>query len=104
MTNRTTSPAREESSAIFLQKEMQDILKVETGLHDEFAAMIATALVRGWRKRAGAQRIYIPAPTDFETRDDAIRREFNGTNREEVCRRHGISRSRLYQIIRNPQA
>lgn len=94
-----TSPAREESSALFLQREMQDILKVETGLHDEFAAMIASALVRGWRKRAGRQTIYIPSPTDYEARDDAIKREFNGTNREEVCKKHSISRSRLYQIV-----
>ncbi len=57
----TTSPACEESSALFLQREMQDILKTETGLHEEFATPIAVALVRGWRKRAGAQRIYIPA-------------------------------------------
>ena len=78
---------------------MQDILKVETGLHDEFAASIAAALVRGWRKRAGKQTIYIPGPTDYESRDDAIRREFNGTNREEICRKHSISRSRLYQIV-----
>ncbi len=101
MTNQTSSPAREESSAIFLQKEMQDILKVETGLHDEFAAMIATALVRGWRKRAGGQRIYMPVPTDFESRNDAIRRDFHGSNPEEVCRKYGIKRSRLYQIIGN---
>ncbi len=99
-----SSPAREESSAIFLQKEMQDILKVETGLHDEFAASIAAALVRGWRKRAGSQRIYIPGPTDYESRDAAIRREFNGANCEEVCRKHGIKRSRLYQIVGNQPA
>ncbi len=99
MPQKPTSPAREESSAIFLQREMQDILKVETGLHDEFAAMIATALVRGWRKRAGCQTIYIPGEPKNLERDNDIRREFNGANREEVCRKHGISRSRLYQII-----
>lgn len=100
----TSSPAREESSAIFLQQEMQDILKVETGLHDEFAAIIATALVRGWRKRAGRQTIYIPGEPKNTDRDNDIRREFNGTNREEVCRKHGISRSRLYQIISSQPA
>lgn len=99
MPQKPASPAREESSAIFLQKEMQDILKVETGLHDEFAAAIAAALVRGWRKRAGRQTIYIPGEPKNLERDNDIRREFNGTNREEVCRKHGISRSRLYQII-----
>ena len=94
-----TSPAKEESSALFLQREMQDIIKTETGLHDEFAAMIAIALVRGWRKRAGSQTIYIPSPIDFETRNQRLKREFDGTNRAKVCKDHAISRSRLYQIV-----
>lgn len=93
------SPAREESSAIFLQREMQDIISTETGLHAEFAAMIATALVRGWRKRAGTQRIYIPGPPKNEDRDAQIKREFVGHNRAEVCKKFGISASRLYQIV-----
>lgn len=33
------------------------------------------------------------------TLNDIIKREFNGTNRADVCRKHNISRSRLYQII-----
>jgi len=95
-----TTPAAEESSALFLQREMQDILKTETGLHDEFAAMIAIALVRGWRKRAGCQRIYIPAePRHIEYRDTQIRREFNGTNQPEIQKKYSIKRSRLYQIM-----
>ena len=95
----STTPAREESSALFLQREMQDILTSETGLKSEFAAMIADALVTGWRKRAGRQSIYIPSPTDYAMRDAAIKSEFNGTNREAVCRKHGISRTRLYEIV-----
>jgi len=92
-------PAAEESSALFLQREMQEILKTETGLHDEFAAMIAVALVRGWRKRAGCQRIYIPAePRHAEDRDTQIRREFNGTNKAEVQKKYNIKKSRLYEI------
>lgn len=97
-TSTTNTPAREESSALFLQREMQDILTSETGLKSEFAAMIAAALVTGWRKRAGTQRIYIPGELKNEARDEQIKREFNGINREEVCRKHNISRSRLYQI------
>ena len=95
------SPAREESSALFLQREMQDILTTETGLKPEFAALIAAALVAGWRKRAGRQSIYIPSPADHAGRNEQIKRKFNGTNRAEVCKEYGISRSRLYQIVGN---
>lgn len=93
------TPACEESNALYLQREMQDILKTETGLHDEFSAMIAIALVRGWRKRAGSQRIYIPAEPKNIERDAQIRREFNGTNAPEILRKHGISKTRLYEIV-----
>jgi Mor family transcriptional regulator len=95
----TTTPAREESSALFLQREMQDILKTELGLLPEFAAPIAHAIVCGLRKRAGRQRIYIPSPVDFETRDAQIKREFDGTNSTEICNKHNIKRARLYQIV-----
>jgi Mor family transcriptional regulator len=94
-----STPAREESSALFLQREMQDILKTELGLLPEFAAPIAHAIVCGLRKRAGRQSIYIPGPVDIAQRNAQIKREFNGTNRVEVCRKHNISRSRLYQIV-----
>lgn len=93
-----SSPAKEESSAILLQREMQDILKKEIGLVEEFAAMLAAAIVRGWRKRAGGCRIYIPGILDFASRNAEIKRRFNGTNQDELCREFGISRRRLYQI------
>lgn len=93
------SPAHEESNALFLQSEMQDIIKNDRALFESMTALIADALVRGWRKRCGAQRIYIPAPPRNEDRDANIKREFNGANREEICRKYSISRARLYQII-----
>jgi Mor family transcriptional regulator len=45
--------------------------------------------------------VYCPKTidTDRAERDAAIRRDFNGRNRDELCREHGISKSRLYQIV-----
>lgn len=94
----TTTPAREESSALLLQRDMKEILKAEVGLLDEFAESIADALVRGWRKRCGKQSIYIPGSVDYATRDAEIRRRFNGTNHAELCKEFDISRPRLYAI------
>ena len=51
-------PARKESSALFLQREMHDIIKSEPALIEGITAMIAEALVSGWRKRGA---LYIPA-------------------------------------------
>lgn len=100
MTPQTTpNPAQEESSALFLQREMHDIIKSKPALIEGITALIAEALVSGWRERCGTQRIYIPAPPRNEARDAQIRRDFNGTNREEICRKYSISRTRLYVIV-----
>lgn len=102
------SPAQIEDQAIQLQREVADIVREEIGMHEGFANDIAAAIVRGLRKRYGGRTlgargsIYIPAP-DKSARNAAIRAEFNGTNADDVCRRHDISRSRLYQLVgKNP--
>ena len=95
----TANPAQEESAALFLQREVHDIVKNDPALIGGIVALIAESVVRGMRDRCGTQRIYIPAPPRNENRDDQIRREFNGTNRIEVCHKHGISRTRLYEIV-----
>jgi hypothetical protein len=56
------SPAREESSALFLQREMRDIINSDPALIEGVTALVAESLLRGWRKR-GARTIYIPADT-----------------------------------------
>lgn len=56
-------PAREESSALFLQREMQEIIKGDPALIEGITTLITEALLRGWRKR-GARTIYIPADPD----------------------------------------
>ena len=95
----TINPAQEESNALFLQREVHDIVKNDPALIGGIIALIAESVVRGMRNRCGTQRIYVPAPPRNENRDSQIRREFNGTNRIEICRKYGISRSRLYQIV-----
>lgn len=57
------TPAHEESSALFLQREMRDIIKSDPALIDGITALVADALLRGWRKR-GARTLYIPAEPD----------------------------------------
>jgi Mor family transcriptional regulator len=55
-------------------------------------------LIRG---HLGGSHVYIPKGQEFylSKRDEEIRREFNGTNRQELCRQHSISEMRFYQII-----
>jgi Mor family transcriptional regulator len=70
----------------------------------DLAITIATRMAGQW----GGHGIYFPKGTwngraalcfKLEERDWEIYREYNGTNRHEVCAKHGISIPRLYQII-----
>jgi len=70
----------------------------------DLAVTIATRMAEQW----GGHGIYFPKGTwngraalcfKLEERDWKIYREYDGTNRHEVCSRHGISISRLYQIL-----
>lgn len=99
-----STPAQTDDAVLQLEYEIVEIAREELGMHEREAYEIAVALVRGLRKRYGGRRVgarglYIPAPSKV-ARDDAIRRDFNGTNTQQVMREHGISRARLYQILK----
>ena len=102
------TPAQLEDQAIQLHREYVEIVREEIGLHEQFANDIAAAIVRGMRKRYGGRSlgakgcIYIHKP-DKSERNAAIRAEFNGTNADEVCKKHGIGRSTLYRIAANKE-
>lgn len=87
--------------AVALQYEFTAIVREEIGMNEGFASQIAAAIVRGMRRRFRGERLYIADldAAEREDRDTAIRAEFNGQNRDEVCQKHGISKSRLYEIV-----
>lgn len=97
--------AQAEDAALHLEHEMVEIVRAELNMHEREAFEVAKAIVRGLRKRYGGVRvgargaaIYIPAPSKQE-RNDAIRREFDGTNLAQVMAKHGIKRSNVYRIL-----
>ena len=91
------TPAQAEDAAVQLERDFLAIVREEIGMHEGLAGMFARALVDGLRRRLGGQDLYIPAP-DRSQRDAAIRREFCGSNIEELMKRYGLSRSRIYEI------
>lgn len=90
--------AKSEDAAVTLQYEITSTICEEMGLAEHLASNLADAITRRLRARFGGEDIYIPA-TDKRVRDEEIRREFNGRNRREVCRKYDISKSRFYEII-----
>jgi Mor family transcriptional regulator len=55
------------------------------------------------RSEFGGDALYI-AKRNPGARDERVCRDFNGRNRDEVCRRHGISRSTFYEILKRSRA
>lgn len=103
MTNNTMTAGQAEDTVLQLQYDLVEIARTDLGMHEVDASRIAAALVVGLRKRYGGERLgrrglYIPAPSKQE-RNEAIRRDFDGTNGEEVMKRHSITRSTLYRVI-----
>jgi Mor family transcriptional regulator len=91
------SSAQREDDAALLVSEFTEDLRDGCGMPETEATQLALKLVHRFRLRHGARRIYVPA-VDKTERDAAIRRDFKGTNAAELCRQHGISRTRLYEI------
>jgi Mor family transcriptional regulator len=58
----------------------------------------AEALMAGVQKVWGGTRQYIPV-AGRESRDDAIRAAFNGTNHQELARQFDLSLRRIYEIL-----
>ncbi|MDK2124159.1 Mor transcription activator family protein [Parachitinimonas caeni] len=88
---------------LLLQQAMTDVLRHSLPSSvpvNQLAAVVVEQMCR----QMGGEAWYIPAP-DRAPRDAAIRRDFNGRNRDALCRQYGLSRSRFYEIIqtRNPR-
>ncbi len=99
-----TDKTKRDDAAVALQYEFTAIVREEIGMNEGFASQIAAALVRGMRRRFRGQRLgdyYLAEQTasEREERDSAIRAEFNGQNRDEICQKFGISKTHLYRIV-----
>ncbi len=55
------------------------------------------------RSEFGGDAIYI-ARRNSSARHELVCRDFNGRNRDEVCRRHGISRSTFYELLKRSRS
>lgn len=88
----------EKLNAIQLHYDLLLIIREEIGFKDKFAEQFASAIARGLQRRLGGREIYIPAE-DKHDRDEQIRKEFNGRNRDEIMKKFAISKTRLYEIV-----
>ena len=99
-----TSPAQTADRVIQLHRDLTGIVTRKLGIIEPFASQFAGALLDGLREDfgggslGGRSGVYIPAP-DKSSRNAAIRSEFNGVNKAEVCKKYAISIPTLYRIV-----
>jgi len=77
-----------------------DIVRILRGLvtmPEDAAAAAAERMMHVLRARRGG--LYISRRDAMRVRDSHVRREFDGRNRVEICRRYSISRATFYRII-----
>lgn len=97
----TSLNAHDADRSVTLLYLITGALQHEMQISERDAFRLARGMARWMGTQAGGDVLYCPKTSDADRaeRDEAIRREFNGRNRQEVCDRYGISKSRLYEII-----
>lgn len=66
---------------------------------NSFTENIAEQLEQQIRSDFGGQSVYI-AKLDRDSRRESVLREFDGRNRAEVCRKHGIGKAQFYRYLK----
>jgi Mor family transcriptional regulator len=84
-------------AAANFRDDLVRIIRASLGLPDSVAVPMADELAKAMKKEMGG--MYIPAREIRDVRDAAVRRDFNGRNRDEVMRIHKITRRTFYRII-----
>ena len=91
--------SKEHANLLALRWRISKAIRNKAGfLNEQFSEQLAGAVLEELQAEFGGDYAYIPAH-DKEARNDAIRREFNGRNREELCERYGVSRTVFYRIV-----
>lgn len=80
-----------------LRADYVDMIRRNTGCDEANAMRIASQCIAALQQRFAGERVYFPAPK-YDA--GAILADFNGRNRDEVCRKHRVSRRLLYKLLR----
>jgi len=89
----------QENTRISLIKTITRVVREATGLHERFSCEIANSIVDELSKTHGCSELYIPA-LPKEARRAQVLADYDGRNASDVCYKHGISKSTLYNYLR----
>ncbi len=82
-----------------IQREVEQAIQC-FGIDFRLSGDISAAVTRKLQKRFGSSTVYFTEKTvSTEEHYAAIRRDFDGSNHDEVRKMHGISKRTLYRAI-----
>jgi len=79
-----------------IQAAIEEVLLVEPGTANIMTEAIYKKLQSVW----GGEKVYIQAPNNA-TRNEQIKKEFNGRNHGDICKKYKITLRTLYRTIKN---
>lgn len=75
------------------------VIRESTGLLEQFAVPIADQVLKVVERDIDGHALNRTEREMQEQRDRLVLADFDGRNRDEVCRKHGISRATFYRIL-----
>lgn len=78
----------------FLQRTMRALVGEES-----FTESVSAAMEEQIIREFGGGPVYV-LKINRDAIRESVRREFNGRNRRELCRKHGIGRSTFYRMLK----
>lgn len=105
MNNKRASRNNNRSALSVIGAEVVRTLK-NNGIDRQKAESVSEQIICRLAEQFGGRQIYISAHRRIALvkRDRLIRSRYSGRNGHELCRRYDISRTRLYQILKSPEA
>ncbi len=82
-----------------MRTRIVQVIREHTGLLEQFAVPIAEQVVNVVERDVNGEALSRTARELQEQRDRLVIAEFNGRNRDDVCRKFKISRRTFYRII-----
>ncbi len=89
--------SHEEDRVQGLQTSTVRAVREATGLHERLALPIARQIVAGLLHEFGGESFYFPKRG--RSIEDALLEEFDGLNREQLCRKYNLPRRTFYRMI-----
>lgn len=77
--------------------DYQRVMRERLGVEDGIAQRVAKELLQVFQKRFGGEELYVPRAKRYD--EAAVLRDFNGSNAQEVMKKHSVPERSFYRLL-----